>query len=96
MRHVKRQTSNNSDVVTLKPKQTLGALEQYLNNCPNHADRYEFATSLEAYDYGHKLREIAMKEEGVTSAENLKKFEIDIVYQSVKLRLVEESSVSEE
>ncbi len=69
-------------------KEKTGSLEEYLLTCPNHCEMYEFATSQEAYEFGKKLRENAIKEEGVNHADQMKKFDVDISYTNVRIKLV--------
>lgn len=84
-----RQTAN-----TKKPINKANTLETYLKSCPinkdgEHFDVYNFEEATDAYEFGQKLRKIAMDIEGVNFADQLQRFEIDISYKTVRIKLLE-------
>jgi hypothetical protein len=80
------QTSSTA-IMSKKPTYSKGSLEEYLNRCPGKCDRYDFEIPAEAYEFGNKLRQSAMDEENVARADQMKKFIIDISYQTVRIKL---------
>jgi hypothetical protein len=91
MRTPKRKSSIHKSAPerVIKVKDTTKALENYLLTCPNHSETYSFPDDYQAaYDFGNKLRENAMKEEGVQFANQMKKFKIDIAYDFVRISIV--------
>lgn len=65
-------------------------LEEYLKKCPNNMDKYDFENSKDAYEFGHKLREIALQEEGVFRPDQMEKFNVEISYKTVRIRYTAE------
>lgn len=79
---------------TKKPGTKMNTLEAYLRTCQinkdgEHFDVYNFDDATEAYEFGQKLRKIAMDIEGVNFADQLQRFEIDISYKTVRIKLLE-------
>lgn len=95
---IRKTTLQTSSTATMskRPTNSVGALEKYLNRCPGKADRYDFDVPAEAYEFGNKLRQTAMDEEGVARPDQMKKFVVDISYQTVRIKLnTEENGRSE-
>ena len=68
-------------------------LEDYLRGCQvnkdnEHFDVYNFDDATEAYEFGKKLRDAAMKEEGVVFADQMERFAVDISYMTVRIKLL--------
>ena len=74
------------DPAEKKPTETK--LEDYLKSCPNFCDFYDFENHEDAYKFGKNLREIAMKEEGVTFPDQMEKFDVEISLQRVRIKLL--------
>jgi len=78
---------------TRKTTTKLHTLEAYLNSCGinkdgEHFDIFNFSDATEAYDFGKSLRNIAIKEEGVDFGDQLQKFQVDISYMTVRIKLL--------
>ena len=85
MKYTKRPSSISDRI---KVREKLKTLESYLMSCDHHCEKYEFDDAHEAYEFGQKLREIAMHEEGVNHADQMQKFEVDISYTTVRIKLL--------
>lgn len=69
-------------------KSSIDNLEKYLESCVAKRDTFNFDDAKSAYEFGKKLRDIAMKEEGVEVADRMAKFNVEINYTFVRVRLL--------
>ena len=65
---------------------SIDSLQKYLESCPARKDSFNFDSANDAYNFGKKLRTIAVKEEGVQHEEQLEKFDVEINYMTVRLK----------
>jgi hypothetical protein len=63
-------------------------LKEYLKLCPKNREIFKFDDYKEAYNFGARLRAIAMKEEGVSSESEIKGFDIEVSLDTVRISLV--------
>jgi hypothetical protein len=75
-------------VAEVSKKISIDSLQKYLESCISKRDTFIFDDSKSAYEFGKKLRDIALKEEGVDFAEQMKKFDVEINYNTVRLRFL--------
>jgi hypothetical protein len=73
---------------------TVSQLEAYLRTCPSNCDTHNFETAELAYEFGQKMYDHVMKEEGVNFKDQLQKYSIDISYMTVRIKLLAEELVS--
>jgi hypothetical protein len=69
-------------------KFSIDSLQKYLESCEAKRDTFTFDDAKSAYEFGKNLRDLAMKEEGVAFAEHMVKFDVEINYTIVRLRLL--------
>ena len=69
-------------------KNSIDSLQKYLESCISKRDTFNFDDAKSAYEFGKKLRDVAMKEEGVDFAEQMVKFDVEINYTIVRLRFL--------
>lgn len=73
-----------------KKTSKLKSLYDYLLTCKNQTEVYEFSTPNEAYEFGKKLRNIEVEEEGVPSEFQIKKIVVSISGLAVRVSLPKE------
>lgn len=86
MKYTKRPSAVSDRIQIRKELKTL---EDYLITCPNNTEKFDFpGDSQAAYEFGNKIRQQAMAEEGVAFPDQLEKFKVDISYETVRISLL--------
>jgi len=68
-------------------KYKLKSLYDYINALENKMEKYEFDHPQDAYDFGKKIRQIEVNEEKVENEFFIKKIEVDISGNTVRIKI---------
>lgn len=74
-------------------KTKISSLETYLQSLPGKADRIDFETEQEAYDFGHKARQNAAKEQGKNSEWDIEGISVEVSGKIVRMKVLDQEPV---